>query len=59
VGDSLGDAYFAAGQNDLALQASQKTIEMLAGDTAPDDFKKAIRASAEQKIATLKGSDKQ
>jgi pimeloyl-ACP methyl ester carboxylesterase len=56
--DSLGDAYLADGQNDLALQASQKAIEMLAGDKAPDDFKKAIRASAEQKIAKLKGSEK-
>jgi len=54
--DSLGDAYLADGQNDLALQASQKAIDALAGDKAPDDFKKAIRASAEQKIAKLKGS---
>ncbi len=54
--DSLGDAYLADGQNDLALQASQKAIDTLAGDKAPDDFKKAIRASAEQKIAKLKGS---
>jgi dienelactone hydrolase len=56
--DSLGDAYVADGQSDLALQASQKAIEMLPNDTAPDEFKKAIRASAEQKIAKLKGSDK-
>jgi dienelactone hydrolase len=54
--DSLGDAYLADGQNDLALQASQKAIDTLAADKAPDDFKKAIRASAEQKIAKLKGS---
>lgn len=31
---------------------------MLADDKAHDDFKKAIRASAEQKIAKLKGSEK-
>jgi tetratricopeptide (TPR) repeat protein len=56
--DSLGDAYLADGQNDLALQAARKSLELLAADTAPDDFKKAIRASAEQKIAKLKGNDK-
>ena len=54
--DSLGDAYLADGQKELALQASQKAIDTLAGDKAPDEFKKAIRASAEQKIAKLKGS---
>lgn len=53
--DSLGDAYLADGQNDLALQASQKAIEMLASDKSTDDRKQAIRASAEQKIAKLKG----
>jgi dienelactone hydrolase len=53
--DSLGDAYLADGQNGLALQASQKAIEMLASDKSTDDRKQAIRASAEQKIAKLKG----
>jgi dienelactone hydrolase len=53
--DSLGDAYLADGQKDLALQASQKAIAMLATDKAGDDRKKAIRASAEDKIAKLKG----
>ena len=57
--DSLGDAYLADGQNDLALQASRKAIEMLDGDKSNDDFKKAVRASAEQKIAKLKGDDKE
>ena len=56
--DSLGDAYLADGQKDLALQAARKALELLATDTAPDEFKKAIRASAEEKIAKLKGSDK-
>jgi dienelactone hydrolase len=54
--DSLGDAYLADGQNELALQASQKALDMLATDKANEDFKKAIRASAEQKIAKLKGN---
>ncbi len=53
--DSLGDAYLADGQNELALQASRKAIEMLPGDKVADDRKKAIRDSAEQKIAKLKG----
>jgi len=53
--DSLGDAYLADGQKDFALQASQKAIAMLATDKAGDDRKKAIRASAEDKIAKLKG----
>lgn len=57
--DSLGDAYLADGQNDLALAASRKAIEMLTADTVSDDRKKAIRDSAEQKIVKLKGGEKQ
>ena len=53
--DSLGDAYLAAGKNELALEASQKAIEALAGDAVNEEFKNAIRASAEQKIAKVKG----
>ena len=53
--DSLGDAYLADGQKELALQASRKAIEMLPGDRGPDARKKAIRDSAGQKIARLKG----
>lgn len=53
--DSLGDAYLAAGENELALNASKKAIELLATDPANEDFKKAIRESAEQKIAKLAG----
>jgi tetratricopeptide (TPR) repeat protein len=53
--DSLADGYLAEGKNDLALQASQKALDLLPGDKSTDDFKKAIRASAEQRIAKLKG----
>jgi len=56
--DSLGDAYVANGQNGLALHASEKALALLAADTVDDNRKKAIRASAEQKIATIKGSSK-
>jgi hypothetical protein len=54
--DSLGDAYLADGQNDLALKFSQKAIEMLPTDPVSDNRKKAIRDSAEEKIAKLKGN---
>ena len=56
--DSLGDAYLANEQNELALRASEKAIELLAKDRSGEDRKKAIRESAEQKIAKLKGSQK-
>jgi dienelactone hydrolase len=53
--DSLGDAYLAKGQNDLALQASERAVALLANDPSPPDRKELIRQSAEQKIAKLKG----
>jgi tetratricopeptide (TPR) repeat protein len=54
VYDSLGDAYLADGQNDLARQNAQKAIEQLAHDTTdPEDRQKAIRESAEQKLKQL------
>jgi dienelactone hydrolase len=53
--DSLGDAYLANGQNDLALQASEKAVAMLPKDQSPANRKDQIRQSAEQKIAKLKG----
>lgn len=52
--DSLGDAYLAAGQNDLALQASERALALLPNDPSPPDRKELIRESAEQKIAKLK-----
>jgi dienelactone hydrolase len=52
--DSLGDGYLAAGQKELALQATQKCLELLPADKRADAFKALIRKSAEQKLATLK-----
>jgi dienelactone hydrolase len=54
--DSLGDAYLANGQNELALRMSEKALEVLPKDPASDARKKAIRESAEAKIAKLKGA---
>ena len=51
--DSLGDGYLAAGQNDLALAASRRSLEMLAADSANEQLKEAIRQSAQQKIDKL------
>jgi len=57
--DSLGDAYLANGQNELALRASEKALALLPEDRIPDALKKAIRESAEQKIAKLRGTEKE
>ena len=51
--DSLGDGYLAAGQNELALAAARRSLEMLASDRASDQLKAAIRQSAQQKIDKL------
>jgi len=56
--DSLGDAYLANGQNELALRSSEKAIALLKDDHSGEERKKAIRDSAEQKIAKLKGDKK-
>lgn len=55
--DSLADAYIARGQNDLALAAEQKVLELLANDTINAQFKAQLRQVAEQKIAKLKGKE--
>lgn len=52
--DSLGDAYLANGQNELALKMSEKTLALLPKDASTPDRKQLIRQSAEQKIAKLK-----
>jgi dienelactone hydrolase len=54
--DSLGDAYLARGQNDLALQASERALALLPKDKSTANRKEQIRQSAEQKIAKLKGT---
>lgn len=51
--DSLGDAFLADGQRDLALTASRKAIALLPADRNDAPQKEAIRASAQQKIDTL------
>ena len=56
--DSLADAYLANGQNELALRMSEKALELLPKDRSNDARKNAIRESAEQKIAKLKGEAK-
>ena len=57
VYDSLGDAYVAAGQKQLAVENARKALELLASDTTDDQQRKdAIKASAEQKLKQLGGS---
>jgi dienelactone hydrolase len=54
VYDSLGDAYLADGRNDLARQNAQKALDLLAHDTTdPEELRKGIRESAEQKLKQL------
>jgi len=52
--DSLSDGYMALGENDLALAAEQKCLDLLAADTSPEPFKAQLRKIAEEKIAKLK-----
>ena len=52
--DSLGDAYLAAGEKDLALKNAKKALELLPGDkTDSEALRNGIRTSAEQKITQL------
>jgi hypothetical protein len=41
-------------QNDLALAAEQKCLDLLFADRNNDQFKAALRQAAEQKISKLK-----
>jgi dienelactone hydrolase len=52
--DSLGDAYLANGQYELALRMSERALELLEKDRSSEALKQAIRESAEQKIAKIK-----
>lgn len=53
--DSLSDAYLAAGNRVEALRFAEKALAALDADTrTPDEFKRAIRESAEKKIRELK-----
>jgi hypothetical protein len=49
--DSLGDAYLADGQMQLARENAKKTLELLATDTVDDQARRdSIKASAELKL---------
>lgn len=57
VWDSLGDGYEADGQRELAIQVSEKALEVLAAQPGlTDDQKNNVRASAEAKLKRLKGN---
>ena len=57
VYDSLGDAYLADGQKDLARVNAQKALELLPSDTADSAGRREdIRQSAEQKLKQLGAS---
>jgi len=56
--DSLSDGYLAVGQNDLALAAEQKCLELLPADTNDPLFKTRLEQAAKEKIATLKSVPK-
>jgi len=54
VYDNLAFAYLAEGEKDLARQNAKKALELLASDTTdPEDRRKAIKESAEQKLKQL------
>ena len=56
--DSLSDGYLAAGQNDLALAAEQKCLELLPADKNDADFKARLEQAAKEKITKLKTGQK-
>src|SRR5579871_1820719 len=58
VYDSLGDAYLADGQKDLARENAKKALQLLPSDTTDDQQRKdAIKASAEGKLKQLGDAD--
>jgi dienelactone hydrolase len=56
--DSLSDGYLAAGQNDLALAAEEKCLELLPGDKNDAQFKAQLEQHANEKVAKLKAEMK-
>lgn len=52
--DSLSDGYLAAGQKELALQAEEKCVELLPGDSNSAEFRTELKQHADEKIAQLK-----
>lgn len=56
--DSLSDGYIAAGQEELALAAEEKCLELLPNDTNNAQFKAELEKQARTKIAKLKGEQK-
>jgi tetratricopeptide (TPR) repeat protein len=57
VYDSLGDAYLADGQKDLARVNAKKALELLPSDTTDSAARREdIRQSAEQKLKQLGAS---
>ncbi len=49
--DSLGDAYVAAGEKDLAVESAKKALQLLVNDTKdPETLRTAIRDNAEKKL---------
>ena len=53
--DSLSDGYLALGNRDEALKYAEMALAMLPKDIeATEDFKKAVRESAEKKVSELK-----
>jgi dienelactone hydrolase len=54
VYDSLGDAYYMAGDKDLAKKYSLEALKMLETDKAgPDSWRKMVRDSANKKLKEL------
>jgi hypothetical protein len=52
--DSLGDAYFAAGDTAAALTTAKRTLQLLDADTKVTPQQKTVlRAAADAKVATL------
>ena len=52
--DSLGDAYLADGQKDLARENSKLALEHLAGDTKDTEARRnGIKENAEKKLKQL------